>query len=102
MALGKRWHVEVFHKFLKFNANLDKSSTKLVRTQSNHVFMAIYATFKHKCLSITDGLNPFAFCRQLLIDASRIAYNQLLLFSAAALHQLPKWGNPGPANSCLK
>ena len=80
----KRWQVEVFHKSLKSNANLAKSPTRTLRTQSNHVFMAIYATFKLECLSITNKLNPFALCRKLLINASRTAYAQLLLFRAAA------------------
>lgn len=80
----KRWQVEVFHKSLKSNANLAKSPTRTLRTQSNHVFMAIYATFKLECLSITNKLNPFSLCRKLLINASRTAYAQLQLFRAAA------------------
>jgi SRSO17 transposase len=80
----KRWQVEVFHKSLKSNANLAKSPTRTLRTQSNHVFMAIYATFKLECLSISNKLNPFALCRKLLINASRSAYAQLQLFRAAA------------------
>jgi len=80
----KRWKVEVFHKSLKSNANLAKSPTRTVRTQSNHVFMSIYATFKLECLSIANKLNPFALCRKLLINASRTAYTQLQVFQAAA------------------
>ena len=80
----KRWQVEVFHKSLKSNANLAKSPTRTLRTQSNHVFMAIYATFKLECLSITNKLNPFALCRKLLINASRSAYAQLQVFRMAA------------------
>lgn len=80
----KRWKVEVFHKSLKSNANLAKSPTRTVRTQSNHIFMAIYATFKLECLSITNKLNPFALCRKLLINATRAAYAQLLVFQATA------------------
>ena len=80
----KRWQVEVFHKSLKSNANLAKSPTRTLRTQSNHVFMAIYATFKLECLGIANKLNPFALCRKLLINASRTAYAQLQLFRAAA------------------
>mgnify|MGYP003607452516 CR=1 len=76
--------MEVFHKSLKSNANLVKSPTRTLRTQSNHVFMAIYATFKLECLSITNRLNPFALCRKLLINASRTAYAQLQLFRATA------------------
>ena len=79
----KRWQVEVFHKSLKSNANLAKSPTRTLRTQSNHVFMAIYATFKLECLSITNKLNPLALCRKLLINASHSAYFQLTIFRAA-------------------
>ena len=80
----KRWQVQVFHKSLKSNANLAKSPTRTVRVQNNHVFMAIYATFNLECLSITNKLNPLAFCRKLLINASRTAYAQPQLFRAAA------------------
>jgi hypothetical protein len=73
----KRWQVEVFHKSLKSNANLAKSPTRTVRTQSNHVFMSICAAFKLECLSIKTRLNPFALCRKLLINASRTAYAEL-------------------------
>ena len=80
----KRWQVEVFHKSLKSNASLAKSPTRTVRSHSNHVFMAIYATFKLECLSITNKLNPFALCRKLFINASRAAYAQPQLLRAAA------------------
>lgn len=80
----KRWQVEVFHKSLKSNANLAKSPTRTVRTQSNHIFMSICATFKLECLSIKNRLNPFALCRKLLINASRAAYAELKLLQAAA------------------
>ena len=76
--------MEVFHKSLKSNANLAKSPTRTLRTQSNHAFMTIYATFKLECLSIMNKLNPFALCRKLLINASRFAYAQLQVFRATA------------------
>ena len=80
----KRWNVEVFHKSLKSNASLAKSPTKTVRTQSNHVFMAIFAAFKLECLSLKSKSNPFAICRKLLINASRAAYDELQKVRAAA------------------
>ena len=83
-AYKKRWQVEVFHKSLKSNANLAKSPTRTLRTQSNHVFLAICATFKLECLSLQKRLNPFALCRKLLLNASRAAYQELLLMRAAA------------------
>lgn len=80
----KRWQVEVFHKSLKSNANLAKSPTRTIRTQSNHVFMSILAAFKLECLSIKNKLNPFALCRKLLINASRSAYAELQMLRASA------------------
>lgn len=80
----KRWKVEVFHKSLKSNANLAKSPTRTVRTQSNHIFMSICAAFKLEGLSIKNKLNPFAMCRKLLINASRSAYAELQKFRATA------------------
>lgn len=80
----KRWKVEIFHKSLKSNASLARSPTRTVRTQSNHIFMAICATFKLEGLSIKNNLNPFAICRKLLINASRAAYAELQQLRTAA------------------
>lgn len=80
----KRWKVEVFHKSLKSNANLAKSPTRTLRTQSNHIFMSICAAFRLECLSIKNNLNPFALCRKLLINASRSAYEELRRFQVVA------------------
>jgi len=80
----KRWQVEVFHKSLKSNAGLAKSPTQTVRTQGNHVFMAIYAVFKLQCLSIKTRINPFALRLKLLINASRSAYAELQQWRATA------------------
>jgi Transposase DDE domain len=80
----KRWQVEVFHKSLKFNANLATSPTQTVRTQSNHVFMSICAVFKLVCLSLKTKMNPFALRLKLLINASRSAYAELQRWRATA------------------
>jgi hypothetical protein len=80
----KQWQVEVLNKSLKSNANLAKSPARTLRTQSNHVFMAIDAAFKLACLSLTHKLNPFAVCRKPLINASCAAYAPLQRFQAAA------------------
>ena len=80
----KRWQVEVFHKSLKSNAGMAKSPTQTLRTQSNHVFMAIYAVFKLECLSVKSKINPFALRLKLLINATRSAFDQLQKFQAAA------------------
>ena len=66
------------------DATLAKSPSRTLRTQSNHVFMAIYATFKLECLRITNNLKLFALWRKLLIHASRTAYVQLQMFRTVA------------------
>ncbi|MGH8604250.1 MAG: IS701 family transposase [Gammaproteobacteria bacterium] len=80
----KRWQVEVFHKSLKSNANLAKSPTRTVRTQSNHVFMSICAAFKLECLGLKNKLSPFSIRLKLLINASRTAYAELQQFRTPA------------------
>jgi hypothetical protein len=80
----KWWRVEVFHKFLKSNAGFAKSPTQAVRTQSNHVFMSIYATFKLECLSIKNKMNPFALQLKLLINPSRTAFAERQRWKTAA------------------
>ena len=54
----KRWKVEEFYKSLKHNSALAKSPTKTIKTQSNHIFLAIYSFFKLECLKVTHHLNP--------------------------------------------
>jgi len=73
----KRWSVEVFHKTLKSNVGLAKSPTQCVRTQSNHVFMAIYAAFQLECLHLTHKMNHFALRSELYIGALQQALKEL-------------------------
>ena len=79
----KRWSVEVFHKNIKSNTGLAKSPTKVIRTQSNHVFMSIYAAAKLEVLSIKRKVNSFALKRQLYIKAIRLAFEELQRLKAS-------------------
>jgi hypothetical protein len=79
----KRWKVETFHKTLKSNAALAKSPTKTQRTQSNHVFMAIYAAFRLEELRIRHRMNHFALRSQLYMKAIRYAFDELQILKAA-------------------
>lgn len=79
----KRWKVEVFHKTLKSNAALAKSPTKRVRTQSNHVFMALYAAFSLEWLRIKHRINPFALRSKLYLKAIQHAFDELQRLKAA-------------------
>lgn len=73
----KRWKVEEFYKSLKQNVDMAKSPTKTIRTQSNHIFLAILSFFKLERLKIKHKLNHFALRMKLLIKANQMAYLQL-------------------------
>jgi hypothetical protein len=76
----KRWNVEPFHKSLKQNASLEKSPTRTVRTQTNHLFAAFCGYIKLELLKVSTQLNHFAFKAQLYLRALQVAF--------AALRQL--------------
>ena len=42
----KLWRIEEYHKFIKNNASLAKSPTKIVKSQMFHVFASIVAYVK--------------------------------------------------------
>ncbi len=73
----RRWKVEEYHKSLKSNASLEKSPTKTVRTQSNHVFSSIYAFFKLERLKLATKMNHFAIRSSIYLKAIRASYEEL-------------------------
>lgn len=79
----RRWKVEEFHKSLKSNVSLAKSPTKTIRTQSNHIFLAVLSFFKLECLKIKHNLNHFALKYKLLIKANQIAFMELQKLKSA-------------------
>ena len=79
----KRWKVEVFHKTLKSNTALAKSPTKSIRTQSNHIFMSIYAAFQLECLKLKHNMNHFALRNRIYVRALQQAMCELHLLKSA-------------------
>ncbi|MEA2027828.1 MAG: transposase, partial [Campylobacterota bacterium] len=79
----KRWKVEEFYKSLKHNVDMAKSPTKTIRTQSNHIFLSIFAFFKLELLKIKHKTNHFALRAKLLIKANQMAYQELLVLQGA-------------------
>ena len=79
----KRWKVEVFHKTLKSNTGLAKSPTKSIRTQSNHIFMSIYAAFQLECLKLKHKMNHFALRNRIYVKALQQAMSELHLLKSA-------------------
>ena len=59
------------------NASLEKSPTKVERSQRNHIFAAIIAYCKLELLKAKTFLNHFALKYKLLIQANRMAYAEL-------------------------
>jgi hypothetical protein len=73
----KRWKVEEYHKSLKSNLGFAKSPTKIVRTQSNHIFACLAAFVKMERLRMSSHLNHFAMKAQLYQAALASAFQQL-------------------------
>ena len=73
----KRWRIEEFHKSIKQNASLEKSPTKKVKTQCNHVYAAMIAYCKLEMLKFKTGLNHFAIKYKLIVRANQVAMQEL-------------------------
>lgn len=73
----KRWNVEPFHKSLKQNASLEKSPTRTVRTQTNHLFASFCGYIKLELLKVSTQLNHFAFKSHLYLRALQVAFDAL-------------------------
>lgn len=74
----KRWKVEESHKSLKQNASLEKSPTKMEKTQLNHIFASFVAYVKLEQLKLKNRLNHFALKSKIYISAIKNAMQELL------------------------
>lgn len=73
----KRWRIEEYHKSIKQNASLEKSPTKVVRSQKNHIFSSIIAYCKLEFLKTKTSLSHFGMKYMLLMKANRAAFLEL-------------------------
>ena len=73
----KRWRIEEYHKSIKQNASLEKSPTKVVRSQKNHIFASIIGYCKLEMLKIKTKLNHFAIKQKLLLRANQVTLEEL-------------------------
>jgi hypothetical protein len=80
-----RWTVEPYHKSLKQNAALEKSPTRTVRTQTNHLFAAMCAYIKLELLKTTHQLNHFALKAKIQFRALQLAFAELRQLQPVAL-----------------
>jgi DDE superfamily endonuclease len=81
----KRWNVEPYHKSLKQNASLEKSPTRTVRTQTNHLFAALCGYSKLEMLKTKCQLNHFALKSKLHLRALQLAFAELQQLQPVAL-----------------
>ena len=79
----KRWKIEEFHKSIKSNVGLEKSPTKTVRTQCNHIFACICAYVKLESLSLKRHLNHFALKYKLVVKANQSAWLEFQIMKTA-------------------
>ncbi|MFH0792753.1 MAG: transposase [bacterium] len=73
----KRWKVEEYHKRLKSAAALTKSPTRVERTQTAHVFMSIYSSFRLEWLKVKHAMNPFALRGKIYLAAIKASFTEL-------------------------
>jgi hypothetical protein len=73
----KRWRIEEYHKSIKHNASLEKSPTKVVKSQKNHIFASIIAYCKLEFLKTKTSLTHFGMKYMLLMKANRAAFLEL-------------------------
>jgi transposase len=81
----KRWSVEEYHKSLKQNAAIEKSPTRTVRTQSNHIFASIMAYVKLESMKFSSKLNHFAMKSKIYLAANKAALKELTILKAQHL-----------------
>jgi IS4 transposase len=72
----KRWGVGEYHKSLKQNASIGNSPAHTERTQSNHIFAAIYAYVKLEKLKLGTTLNHFALKTKIYIASMKTAITE--------------------------
>lgn len=63
-----------YHKSIKQNTSLEKSPTKVVRSQKNHISASIISYCKLKFLKIRTALNHFALKYKLILKANQTAF----------------------------
>ncbi len=76
----KRWRIEEYHKSIKKNGSLAKSSTKRVKSQANYMFASIIAFCKLEIMKVPTATNHFAIKYKLLVAANIASMNELMNF----------------------
>jgi hypothetical protein len=73
---NKRWRVEEFHKSIKQNLNIEKSPTKTIKTQVNHIFLSFLSFIKLEKIRIKSKTNMFFLKRKLHLEALKFSFQE--------------------------
>ena len=73
----KRWSIEEYHKSVKQNASFEKSPTRVITSQLNHIYYFIVGYCKLERLKIKTSLNHFAIKYKLILRANQVALQEL-------------------------
>jgi len=73
----KRWSIEEYHKSVKQNASFEKSPTRVITSQLNHIYYSIVGYCKLERLKIKTSLNHFAIKYKLILRANQVALQEL-------------------------
>ena len=73
----KRWKIEAFHQSVKPHASWEKSPTKTVRTQKNHLFASMCAFVKLEQLKLKTKLNHVALKSRRYLKAIQTSFKEL-------------------------
>lgn len=74
----KRWKVEEYHKSLKQNLLLEKSPTKKMRTQTNHLFLTLFAFIRWQKIFLKTFKSHFTLKAELYHLAAKESYKKFL------------------------
>jgi hypothetical protein len=77
----KRWSVEVYHESIKQNTSIGSSPARKVRTQSNHVFAALFAYVKLEMIKLAKGINHFSLKAKIYMTALKTS-----MYTLATMH----------------
>lgn len=72
----KRWCIEEYHKSVKQNASFEKSPTKTLLSQLNHIFCSLLAFCKLERLKLKTATNHFALKYKLILRSNQIALQE--------------------------
>ena len=73
----KRWNIEVYHKSLKQNCSLGKSTVRTVKTITSHIFCSVYAYVLLEKLKIKREQNHFKISAIYYLKGLKRTFNAL-------------------------